>query len=120
MKLMLLVVCIVAALLIVFVLLVMLYHSNGRTEVQRKSAQFKKDVENRLQYAVHLGDDTFILDKQDKLLVYQKSGKSPEKFLPPQVIGLPSEGGDFISLIPFGGLPSERCCNFFNTTEKWL
>ena len=107
MKLMLLVVCIVAALLIVFVLLVMLYHSSGRTEVQRKSTQFKKDVENRLQYAVHLGDDTFILDKQDKLLVYQKSGKNPEKFLPPQVIGLPSEGGDFISIIPFGGLPSE-------------
>lgn len=51
MKLMLLVVCIIVALLIVFVLLVMLYHSNGRTEVQRKSAQFKKDVENRLQYA---------------------------------------------------------------------
>lgn len=107
MKLVLLVVCIVAALLIVFVLMVMLYHSNGRTEVQRKSAQFKKDVENRLQYAVHLGDDTFILDKQDKLLVYQKSAKNPEKFLPPQVIGLPSEGGDFISIIPFGGLPSE-------------
>ena len=76
MKLMLLVVCIVAALLIVFVLLVMLYHSNGRNEVQRKSAQFKKDVENRLQYAVHLGDDTFILDKQDKLLVHQKTPKS--------------------------------------------
>lgn len=107
MKLVLFVVCIVATLLIVFVLMVMLYHSNGRTEVQRKSAQFKKDVENRLQYAVHLGDDTFILDKQDKLLVYQKSAKNPEKFLPPQVIGLPSEGGDFISIIPFGGLPSE-------------
>lgn len=105
MKLLLLVVCIVAALLIVFVLLVMLYHSNGRTEVQRKSAQFKKDVLNRVHYAVHLGDDTFILDKQDKLLVYQKSAKNPEKFLPPQVIGLPSEG-DFISIIPFGGLPS--------------
>lgn len=107
MKLVLFVVCIVATLLIVFVLMVMLYHSNGRTEVQRKSAQFKKDVENRLQYAAHLGDDTFILDKQDKLLVYQKSAKNPEKFLPPQVIGLPSEGGDFISIIPFGGLPSE-------------
>lgn len=118
MKLMLLVVCIVAALLIVFVLLVMLYHSNGRTEVQRKSAQFKKDVENRLQYAVHLGDDTFILDKQDKLLVYQKSAKNPEKFLPPQVIGLPSEGGDFISIIPFGGLPSERCCNFLTLRKN--
>lgn len=118
MKLMLLVVCIIVALLIVFVLLVMLYHSNGRTEVQRKSAQFKKDVENRLQYAVHLGDDTFILDKQDKLLVYQKSGKNPEKFLPPQVIGLPSEGGDFISIIPFGGLPSERCCNFLTLRKN--
>lgn len=118
MKLMLLVVCIVAALLIVFVLLVMLYHSNGRNEVQRKSAQFKKDVENRLQYAVHLGDDTFILDKQDKLLVYQKSAKNPEKFLPPQVIGLPSEGGDFISIIPFGGLPSERCCNFLTLRKN--
>lgn len=78
MKLLLLVVCIVAALLIVFVLLVMLYHSNGRNEVQRKSAQFKKDVENRLQYAVHLGDDTFIIDKQDKLLVYQKVAKTPK------------------------------------------
>lgn len=118
MKLLLLVVCIVAALLIVFVLLVMLYHSNGRNEVQRKSAQFKKDVENRLQYAVHLGDDTFIIDKQDKLLVYQKSGKNPEKFLPPQVIGLPSEGGDFISIIPFGGLPSERCCNFLTLRKN--
>ena len=118
MKLMLLVVCIVAALLIVFVLLVMLYHSSGRTEVQRKSAQFKKDVENRLQYAVHLGDDTFILDKQDKLLVYQKSGKNPEKFLPPQVIGLPSEGGDFISIIPFGGLPSEGCCSNYLTLRE--
>lgn len=118
MKLLLLVVCIVAALLIVFVLLVMLYHSNGRNEVQRKSAQFKKDVENRLQYAVHLGDDTFILDKQNKLLVYQKSGKNPEKFLPPQVIGLPSEGGDFISIIPFGGLPSERCCNFLTLRKN--
>lgn len=118
MKLLLLVVCIVAALLIVFVLLVMLYHSNGRTEVQRKSAQFKKDVENRLQYAVHLGDDTFIIDKQDKLLVYQKSGKNPEKFLPPQVIGLPSEGGDFISIIPFGGLPSEDCCSNYLTLRE--
>lgn len=118
MKLVLLVVCIVAALLIVFVLLVMLYHSNGRNEVQRKSAQFKKDVENRLQYAVHLGDDTFILDKQDKLLVYQKSGKNPEKFLPPQVIGLPSEGGDFISIIPFGGLPSEGCVNFLTLRKN--
>lgn len=118
MKLLLLVVCIVAALLIVFVLLMMLYHSNGRTEVQRKSAQFKKDVENRLQYAVHLGDDTFILDKQDKLLVYQKSAKNPEKFLPPQVIGLPSEGGDFISIIPFGGLPSEHCCNFLTLRKN--
>ena len=106
MKLVLFVVCIVATLLIVLVFLVTLYHSNGRNEVQRKSAQFKKDVENRLQYAVHLGDDTFILDKQDKLLVYQKSAKNPEKFLPPQVIGLPSEG-DFISILPFGGLPSE-------------
>ena len=74
MKLMLLVVCIVAALLIVFVLLVMLYHSNGRNEVQRKSAQFKKDVENRLQYAVHLGDDTFILYKQD----IKKVAKTPK------------------------------------------
>lgn len=119
MKLMLLVVCIVAALLIVFVLLVMLYHSNGRTEVQRKSAQFKKDVENRLQYAVHLDDDTFILDKQDKLLVYQKSAKNPEKFLPPQVIGLPSEGGDFISIIPFGGLPSEGCCNYLTLRDGY-
>lgn len=118
MKLVLFVVCIVATLLIVFVLMVMLYHSNGRTEVQRKSAQFKKDVENRLQYAVHLGDDTFILDKQDKLLVYQKSAKNPEKFLPPQVIGLPSEGGDFISILPFGGLPSERCCNFLTLRKN--
>lgn len=118
MKLMLLVVCIVAALLIVLVLLMMLYHSNGRNEVQRKSAQFKKDVENRLQYAVHLGDDTFILDKQDKLLVYQKSAKNPEKFLPPQVIGLPSEGGDFISIIPFGGLPSEGCCSNYLTLRE--
>lgn len=117
MKLVLLVVCIIVALLIVFVLLVMLYHSNGRTEVQRKSAQFKKDVENRLQYAVHLGDDTFILDKQDKLLVYQKSGKNPEKFLSPQVIGLPSSG-DFISIIPFGGLPSEGCCNYLTLREN--
>lgn len=107
MKLVLFVVCIVATLLIVLVLMMMLFHSNGRTEVQRKSAQFKKDVENRLQYAVHFGDDTFILDKQDKLLVYQKSARDPSKFLPPQVIGLPSEGGDFISIIPFGGLPSE-------------
>lgn len=107
MKLVLLVVCIIVALLIVFVLLVMLYHTNSQSNLQRKSAQFKKDVENRLQYAVHLGDDTFILDKQDKLLVYQKSAKNPEKFLPPQVIGLPSEGGGFISIIPFGGLPSE-------------
>lgn len=106
MKLVLFVVCIIVAVLIVLVFLVTLYHSNGRNEVQRKSAQFKKDVENRLQYAVHLGDDTFILDKQDKLLVYQKSAKNPEKFLPPQVIGLPSEG-DFISILPFGGLPSE-------------
>ena len=112
MKLVLFVVCIVAALLITCVLLVMLFHSNGRNEVQRKSAQFKKDVENRLQYAVHLGDDTFILDKQDKLLVYQKSAKNPEKFLPPHVIGLPSEGGGFISIIPFGGLPSDGCCNY--------
>lgn len=112
MKLLLLVVCIIVALLIVFVLLVMLYHSNGRTEVQRKSAQFKKDVENRLQYAVHLGDDTFILDKQDKLLVYQKSAKNPEKFLPPQVIGLPTNGGDFISIVPFAGLPAESCVNY--------
>lgn len=112
MKLVLLIVCIVAALLIIFVLMVMLYHSNGRTEVQRKSAQFKKDVENRLQYAVHLGDDTFILDKQDKLLVYQKSARDPSKFLPSQVIGLPSEGGDFISIIPFAGLPSEGCVNY--------
>lgn len=118
MKLMLLVVCIVATLLIVFVLLVMLYHTNSQSNLQRKSAQFKKDVENRLQYAVHLGDDTFILDKQDKLLVYQKSGKNPEKFLPPQVIGLPSEGGDFISIIPFGGLPSERCCNFLTLRKN--
>lgn len=117
MKLVLFVVCIVATLLIVFVLLVMLYHSNGRTEVQRKSAQFKKDVENRLQYAVHLGDDTFILDKQDKLLVYQKSGKNPEKFLPPQVIGLPSEG-DFISIVPFAGLPSEGCVNFLTLRKN--
>lgn len=107
MKLVLLVVCIIVALLIVFVLLVMLYHTNSQSNLQRKSAQFKKDVLNRVHYAVHLGDDTFILDKQDKLLVYQKSAKNPEKFLPPQVIGLPSEGGDFISIIPFGGLPSE-------------
>ena len=114
MKLVLFVVCIVATLLIVFVLLVMLYHTNSQSNLQRKSAQFKKDVENRLQYAVHLGDDTFILDKQDKLLVYQKSGKNPEKFLPPQVIGLPSEGGDFISIIPFGGLPSEGCCSNYH------
>lgn len=118
MKLVLLIVCIVAALLIVFVLLVMLYHSNGRTEVQRKSAQFKKDVENRLQYAVHLGDDTFILDKQDKLLVYQKSARDPSKFLPPQVIGLPSEGGDFISMIPFGGRPSEGCSDFLTLRKS--
>lgn len=119
MKLLLLVVCIVAALLIVFfILLVMLYHSNGRNEVQRKSAQFKKDVENRLQYAVHLGDDTFILDKQDKLLVYQKSARDPSKFLPPQVIGLPSEGGDFISIIPFAGLPSESCSNYLTLRKN--
>ena len=78
MKLVLFVVCIVATLLIVFVLLVMLYHTNSQSNLQRKSAQFKKDVENRLQYAVHLGDDTFIIDKQDKLLVYQKSGKTPK------------------------------------------
>lgn len=107
MKLVLFVVCIVATLLIILVFLVTLFHSNGRNEVQRKSAQFKKDVENRLQYAVHLGDDTFILDKQDKLLVYQKSARDPSKFLPAQVIGLPSEGGGFISIIPFAGLPSE-------------
>lgn len=118
MKLVLFVVCIVATLLIVLVFLVTLYYSNGRTEVQRKSAQFKKDVENRLQYAVHLGDDTFILDKQDKLLVYQKSAKNPEKFLPPQVIGLPSEGGDFVSIIPFGGLPSEGCSNYLTLREN--
>ena len=118
MKLVLFVVCIVATLLIVFVLLVMLYHTNSQSNLQRKSAQFKKDVENRLQYAVHLGDDTFILDKQDKLLVYQKSGKNPEKFLPPQVIGLPSEGGDFISIIPFGGLPSEGCCSNYLTLRE--
>lgn len=118
MKLVLLVVCIIVALLIVFVLLVMLYHTNSQSNLQRKSAQFKKDVENRLQYAVHLGDDTFILDKQDKLLVYQKSAKKPEKFLPPQVIGLPSEGGDFISIIPFGGLPSEGCCNYLTLREN--
>lgn len=118
MKLVLLVVCIIVALLIVFVLLVMLYHTNSQSNLQRKSAQFKKDVENRLQYAVHLGDDTFILDKQDKLLVYQKSAKNPEKFLPPQVIGLPSEGGDFISIIPFGGLPSEGCCNYLTLREN--
>ena len=78
MKLMLLVVCIVAALLIVFVLLVMLYHSNGRTEVQRKSAQFKKDVENRLQYAVHLGDDTFILDNRTSCWFIKKVAKTPK------------------------------------------
>ena len=117
MKLMLLVVCIVAALLIVFVLLVMLYHTNSQSNLQRKSAQFKKDVENRLQYAVHLGDDTFILDKQDKLLVYQKSGKNPEKFLSPQVIGLPSSG-DFISIVPFAGLPSEGCVNFLTLRKN--
>lgn len=116
MKLVLFVVCIVAALLIV--LLVMLYHTNSQSNLQRKSAQFKKDVLNRVHYAVHLGDDTFILDKQDKLLVYQKSAKNPEKFLPPQVIGLPSEGGDFISIIPFGGLPSERCCNFLTLRKN--
>lgn len=115
MKLVLFVVCIVAALLIV--LLVMLYHTNSQSNLQRKSAQFKKDVENRLQYAVHLGDDTFILDKQDKLLVYQKSAKNPEKFLPPQVIGLPSSG-DFISILPFGGLPSEGCCNYLTLREN--
>lgn len=118
MKLVLLVVCIIVALLIVFVLLVMLYHTNSQSNLQRKSAQFKKDVLNRVHYAVHLGDDTFILDKQDKLLVYQKSAKNPEKFLPPQVIGLPSEGGDFISIIPFGGLPSERCCNFLTLRKN--
>lgn len=112
MKLVLFVVCIVATLLIVLVLLVTLYHSNGRNEVQRKSAQFKKDVENRLQYAVHLGEDTFVLDNQDKLLVYQKSAKNPEKFLPPQVIGLPTNGGDFISIVPFAGLPAEGCVNY--------
>ena len=115
MKLVLFVVCIVAALLIV--LLVMLYHTNSQSNLQRKSAQFKKDVENRLQYAVHLGDDTFILDKQDKLLVYQKSAKNPEKFLPPQVIGLPSSG-DFISIVPFAGLPSEGCVNFLTLRKN--
>lgn len=114
MKLVLLVVCIIVALLIVFVLLVMLYHTNSQSNLQRKSAQFKKDVLNRVHYAVHLGDDTFILDKQDKLLVYQKSAKNPEKFLPPQVIGLPSSG-DFISILPFGGLPSEGCCSNYLT-----
>ena len=118
MKLVLLVVCIIVALLIVFVLLVMLYHTNSQSNLQRKSAQFKKDVLNRVHYAAHLGDDTFILDKQDKLLVYQKSAKNPEKFLPPQVIGLPSEGGDFISIIPFGGLPSEGCCNFLTLRKN--
>ena len=117
MKLVLLVVCIIVALLIVFVLLVMLYHTNSQSNLQRKSAQFKKDVLNRVHYAVHLGDDTFILDKQDKLLVYQKSAKNPEKFLPPQVIGLPSSG-DFISILPFGGLPSERCCNFLTLRKN--
>ena len=61
---------------------------------------------------MHLGDDTFILDKQDKLLVYQKSAKNPEKFLPPQVIGLPTNGGDFISIVPFAGLPAESCVNY--------
>lgn len=114
MKLVLLVVCIIVALLIVFV---MLYHTNSQSNLQRKSAQFKKDVLNRVHYAVHLGDDTFILDKQDKLLVYQKSAKNPEKFLPPQVIGLPSSG-DFISIIPFGGLPSEGCCNYLTLREN--
>lgn len=118
MKIMLLIVCMVIAVLIVFVLLVMLYHSNGRTEVQRKSAQFKKDVLNRVHYAVHLGDDTFILDKQDKLLVYQKSAKNPDKFLPPQAIQLPSEGGAFVSIIPFGGLPSEDCSNYLTLREN--
>ena len=118
MKLVLLVVCIIVALLIVFVLLVMLYHTNSQSNLQRKSAQFKKDVLNRVHYAVHLGDDTFILDKQDKLLVYQKSAKNPEKFLPPQVIGLPSEGGDFISIIPLGGLPSEGCSNYLTLREN--
>lgn len=116
MKLVLFVVCIIVAVLLV--LLVTLYHSTGRNEVQRKSAQFKKDVLNRVHYAVHLGDDTFILDKQDKLLVYQKSEKNPEKFLPPQVIGLPSEGGGFISIIPFGGLPSEGCSNYLTLREN--
>lgn len=116
MKLVLFVVCIVAALLIV--LLVMLYHTNSQSNLQRKSAQFKKDVLNRVHYAVHLGDDTFILDKQDKLLVYQKSAKNPEKFLPPQVIGLPSSG-DFISIIPFGGLPSEGCCNYLTLRDGY-
>lgn len=118
MKLVLLVVCIIVALLIVFVLLVMLYHTNSQSNLQRKSAQFKKDVLNRVHYAVHLGDDTFILDKQDKLLVYQKSAKNPEKFLPPQVIGLPSSG-DFISIIPFGGLPSEGCCNYLTLRDGY-
>lgn len=118
MKLVLFVVCIVATLLIVFVLLVMLYHTNSQSNLQRKSAQFKKDVENRLQYAVHLGDDTFILDKQDKLLVYQKSARDPSKFLPAQVIGLPSSG-DFISIIPFGGLPSEGCCNYLTLRDGY-
>lgn len=117
MKLVLLVVCIIVALLIVFVLLVMLYHTNSQSNLQRKSAQFKKDVLNRVHYAAHFGDDTFILDKQDKLLVYQKSAKNPEKFLPPQVIGLPSSG-DFISIIPFGGLPSEGCCNYLTLREN--
>lgn len=118
MKLVLLVVCIIVALLIVFVLLVMLYHTNSQSNLQRKSAQFKKDVLNRVHYAVHLGDDTFILDKQDKLLVYQKSANNPEKFLPPQVIGLPSSG-DFISIIPFGGLPSEGCCNYLTLRDGY-
>ena len=118
MKLVLFVVCIIVAVLILLVLLVTLYHSNGRNEVQRKSAQFKKDVLNRVHYAVHFGDDTFILDKQDKLLVYQKSAKNPEKFLPPQVLQLPSEGGDFVSIIPFGGLPSEGCCNYLTLRDN--
>lgn len=118
MKLVLLVVCIIVALLIVFVLLVMLYHTNSQSNLQRKSAQFKKDVLNRVHYAAHLGDDTFILDKQDKLLVYQKSARDPSKFLPAQVIGLPSSG-DFISIIPFGGLPSEGCCNYLTLRDGY-
>lgn len=118
MKFFLLGICIIVCILIIIVLVMFLYHSNGRNEVQRKNAQLKKDVANRINYTVHLGEDTFVLDNQDKLLVYQKSAQKPEKFLPPQVIGLPTNGGDFISIIPFAGLPAEGCYNYLTLRKN--